>query len=358
MKILFEAPFNSLSFGNVSYNILRELRKKNIEVGIFPVGEVDIKAFEPKPEFVKFLQEGINRRFDFLREDIPALRVWHINGAENRKNPNQYLYTFYECNQPTYFEKSIVESQKRTIFSSSYAKNLFEKEGSQKSSYAPLGFDPDLVTSSERYVDHVVHFGLMGKFEKRKNTAKILKAWAKKYGNDNKYLLTCCVGNPFFKPEQMEACISQALEGKRYTNINFLPRLSLNSEVNEFLNAIDVDLTGLSGGEGWNLPAFNATALGKWSIVLNETSHKDWANENNAILVESSGEFDSDDKAFFQKGAPFNQGTFFDWNEDVVISKMEIAESKARNINQEGRKLATEFSYERTVDSILNQIEK
>jgi hypothetical protein len=29
-------------------------------------------------------------------------------------------------------------------------------------------------------------------------------------------------------------------------------------EMNEFLNAIDVDLTGMSGGEGWNLPAFNA----------------------------------------------------------------------------------------------------
>ena len=84
----------------------------------------------------------------------------------------------------------------------------------------------------------------------------------------------------------MNQAVSQALEGKRYGNINFLPYLKTNSEVNDFLNAIDIDLSGLSGGEGWNLPSFNATALGKWSIVLNATSHTDWATQSNSILVE------------------------------------------------------------------------
>ena len=66
----------------------------------------------------------------------------------------------------------------------------------------------------------------------------------------------------------MKSVISNALRGKHYKNINFLPHLEKNAEVNELLNAIDIDLTGLSGGEGWNLPAFNATCLGKWSVVL------------------------------------------------------------------------------------------
>ena len=77
----------------------------------------------------------------------------------------------------------------------------------------------------------------------------------------------------------MNQIIAQALEGKTYGNINFLPRLGTNSEVNEMLNSIDIDLSGLSGAEGWNLPAFNSTCLGKWSMVLNCTSHKDWAND-------------------------------------------------------------------------------
>ena len=196
----------------------------------------------------------------------------------------------------------------------------------------------------------------MGKFEQRKHTARIIQAWLKKYGNDNKYQLTCCVTNPFFKPEVMQRVLQQTLQGERYTNVNFLPRLEKNSEVNELLNAIDIDLTGLSGGEGWNLPAFNATCLGKWSLVLNETSHKDWATESNSILVESSGKFDCYDDAFFKKGVSFNQGEFYNWEEEAVISAMEKAESKSGQINTEGRKLSEKMTYSNTVDTIFSYI--
>jgi hypothetical protein len=104
-----------------------------------------------------------------------------------------------------------------------------------------------------------IHFGLMGKFEKRKHTEKIIKTWIKKYGNNYNYQLTCCINNPFFKKEQMESLINNLLGGTRYGNINFLPFLPHNSQVNDFINSIDIDLGGMSGAEGWNLPSFNAT---------------------------------------------------------------------------------------------------
>ena len=49
--------------------------------------------------------------------------------------------------------------------------------------------------------ENVVHFGIMGKFEKRKHTEKIIKLWLSKYGNDNNYQLSVCCTNPFFKEE-------------------------------------------------------------------------------------------------------------------------------------------------------------
>jgi hypothetical protein len=115
-------------------------------------------------------------------------------------------------------------------------------------------------------------------------------------------------------------------------------------------------LTGLSGGEGWNLPAFNATCLGKWSIVLNATSHKDWANENNSILVEPTGEIECHDQVFFQKGSDFNQGVFYDWEEDAIFNAMENAEKKVGQINAEGQKLAANLTYSNTTDKILSSI--
>ena len=356
MKLLVEAPLNTLSFGNVSFNILRELYKKNVDVGLFPIGNVDVSAFEIDKEFSDWLQQCINNRYNFVSKDVKAFKLWHLSGSENRKNPNQNLFTFYECSQPTDLEKIICKAQDKTFFSSRYAQEQFTLNGCDNAYYIPIGFDESFKANGKKYLEGVIHFGLMGKFEKRKHTAKIIKLWLNKYGNDNRFQLTCCVTNPFFKPEQMESVINNLLEGKRYSNINFLPYLKTNMEVNEFLNAIDIDLTGLSGGEGWNLPAFNATALGKWSIVLNATSHKDWANNNNSILIEPNGEIDVEDGVFFKKGDIFNQGVFYTWSDEDFLNATEKACSKVGILNTEGQKLRSEMSYKNTVDSILSSI--
>lgn len=352
MKILVDAPLNSLSLGNVSVNIIKELNKKGHEVGIWPMNEsnVDLSAYSFTDEEKSWFQDGINKRLDFLSPDIPSIKVWHLNGSENRKNPNQYLYTFYECSDPTEVERKLCDAQNKTFFSSSYAAEKFGAE------FAPLGFDRDFFRTEKTYLNDVIHFGLMGKFENRKHTAKIIRTWIQKYGNNSKYQLTCCVTNPFFNEDEMAHLINNALGGERYNNVNFLPYLKTNNEVNEFLNAIDIDLTGLSGGEGWNLPSFNSTCLGKWSIVLNETSHKDWATSDNSILVESSSQVDCHDGKFFVTGGNFNQGHFYDWDVDEVVYAMEKAESKVGQINTEGQKLADKFTYSNTVDSILSHI--
>jgi hypothetical protein len=122
------------------------------------------------------------------------------------------------------------------------------------------------------------------------------------------------------------------------------------------MNAIDIDLTGLSGAEGWNLPSFNATCLGKWSVVLNATSHKDWANSQNSILVYPSRKIPVYDNFFFSKGSEYNQGEIFDWNEDEVISAMQIAASKHGSVNIEGLNLSKEMTYKNTADKILSSI--
>jgi len=358
MKVLVEAALNNLSFGNVSVNILKQLYKKNIEIGLFPISDINIDAFSLDQDFKKYIEDAVNSRYKFLSEDIPSLKLWHINGADNRKNKNQFLYTFYECNQPTEIETAIVANQEKTIFSSTYARDHFLNKGLENCEAIPLGLDDTFKVTDKTYMQDCVHFGLMGKYENRKHTQKIIQTWLKKYGNNNKYLLTCCINNPFFQPEQMKGLINQTLQGKHYNNINFLPHLATNSEVNEYLNSIDIDLGGLSGGEGWNLPSFNATCLGKWSIVLNSTSHKDWATKENSILIEPSGEIAVSDGVFFNQNQPFNQGTFYSWTEEEAISAMELAESKVGQVNTEGVKMGDKMTYEKTVDSILSLVFK
>tara|TARA_Y100000114_G_scaffold48776_1_gene44406 strand:- start:193 stop:1281 length:1089 start_codon:yes stop_codon:yes gene_type:complete len=360
MEINVECPLNSLSFGNVSYNILRQLWRKGININWFPIsGNADASVFDKiDNEFSEWLKNSANNASKKVKENTPAFKLWHLNGSQTRIGSKQLLYTFYELDQPTEEEINLAKLQTKVCFSSNYAADKF-KEFGLDAGVIPAGFDEDFHKTNKQYLSpDVVHFGLMGKFEKRKHTEKIIKLWLSKYGNNNKYQLSVCVTNPFFKQEEMQNILSNCLDGKRYTNINFIPFLKTNSEVNDFLNAIDIDLTGLSGAEGWNLPAFNATCLGKWSIVLNATSHKDWANDTNSILVKPNGKEESYDGKFFIKNQPYNQGNIYTWDSDTVTHAMEIAVSKKGQNNNEGEKLKDQFSYSRSVDLLLESLKE
>ena len=162
--------------------------------------------------------------------------------------------------------------------------------------------------------------------------------------------------NPFFNEEQKNQAIHAALGGARWSNINFLPHLTTNSEVNELINSLDIDISGLSNGEGWNLPAFNATALGKWSVVSNCSSHKDWATNENSILVEPSGKQSCYDNFFFREGEQFNQGQYYQLNGDLILDGFERAEKKVGQVNRHGLKLQDKFTYSKSVDTILEKI--
>ena len=354
-KIIYKGAANSLSFGNVSINLLREIYKKEISVAFFPFGDnLDFNAFDKlDKDFKDWVFSSAQNRFHILDKDDVTLCQWHINGSESRVGRKQVLFTFYEVDQPTSIEKSIVDLQDECIFSSSHAYNCFKSLGSSNVHHIPIGFDEDFTESDEDYLPEKIHFGLMGKFEKRKNTAQIIKNWAKKYGNNFKYQLSCCINNPFFPEDQMNRIIAQTLEGKHYGNINFIPHLKTNSEVNEFINAIDIDLTGLSGAEGWNIPSFNSTALGKWSIVMNHTSHQDWANSENSILVEPEVKVEIFDGTFFKKGDAFNQGSMNQVSDETMIEAFEKSESLAKTKNKQGLKLQKQFTYEKTLNKIM-----
>ena len=359
MQVIVEAPLNPLSFGNVTLNILRQFWRRDIDVMLFPIGgNVDLKSFDKlDPNFLKWIEFSCSHSNFKISKEIPSLKLWHLNGSQSRVSAKQLLYTFYELDEPTATEINLAKHQDKVIFSSKYSSDQFKLEGVNCDNI-PIGFDEDFVETDKQYLDpNIVHFGLMGKFEKRKHTEKIIKLWLSKYGNNNNYQLSVCVTNPFFQKDEMTAIISNMMEGKRYTNINFLPYLEKNSEVNELLNSIDIDLTGLSGAEGWNLPSFNATALGKWSLVLNETAHKDWATSENSILIESSGKDPCYDGKFFLQDQPFNQGNIFTWDSDIVSQAMDKAVSKKGQINTEGQKLKSEFSYEKTADRLLTELE-
>ena len=355
MRLLVNAPINALSFGNVSVNILRELFKKNIDLTFFPIGDkAEMDAYDKiEPDFVKYLQEATNNRYSKISKDIPSLKLWHIFGSETRHSKNQSLFTFHEVSEVTNIEKNLLKLQDNIFVSSNYTKNIFNLNGLDNVTHVPLGFDNDFQITNKTYLQDKIHFGILGKFENRKNTARIIKSWLKLFGNKPEYQLSCAITNPFLDKARFQNELLKVLEGKNYNNLNFVPYMQTNSEVNDYLNSIDIDLGGLSGAEGWNLPSFNATALGKWSVVINATAHKDWATKDNSILIEPSSLKDCYDDVFFKKGQSFNQGQFFDISDQEMDDAILKSLSYAKTPNPEGLKLQKQFTYEKTVETIL-----
>ena len=360
MKIQLNSPINNLSLGNVSFNFARELVKDKSLSCFFPEKDaLDFSAFdEADDEIKKEILISAQNRLKKFNENDPTLKIWHINGSESSFGANRYLYTFYEVDEPTIEEINLVKNHKAVFFSSSEACQIFKDRGLDNVYYIPLGFDEDILKAQcHNKLKDVVHFGLIGKLERRKNTQQIIKLWLKKYGNNPKYQLTCLIDNPFFRKEIFEKIINETLGGKHWNNINFLPRLEKNSEVNCLMKAIDIDLSGCNFNEGWNLPSFNSACLGNICVVGDGMAHKDWAEGENIVKISPETKEECYDGVFFQKGSPFNQGKFYRVGDESIIKSFQEAEEKLKTYNKEIREdLIDKFSYKNSLVKIKEVI--
>lgn len=358
-------PINSVSYGSSSIAIIREIYKRGLSPCVFPIsGQFDLSAQKDDPDFTLWLQACINKSYKVHKRDSTSFKLWHLNQALDGFSKDQILYFFHETDTVTDEEINVVNNQKLCFVSSKYTKEVFEEYGAKNIVYSPLGFDShNFYRTNKAYLNsEVITFCLLGKFEKRKATERILKLWVKKFGNDRRYQLNCLVYNCFLgrTPEEIsnnnQVLINQALEGKRIWNINFFPWLQTNAEVNDLLNASDINLTGLSLLEGFNLPLFNSLCLGKWAVVLNQHVHRDYCNEKNSFLVPASSKVPASDGLFFHPGQRWNQGNWFNFEDDAAIATMELSLSKAKERNVEGEILKENFTYQKVVDDVLKNI--
>jgi hypothetical protein len=360
-KLNLSIPLNALSLGQVSFNILRELYRRKVQCCIFPKGPFDVSAYKIDPQFGAWIQQAVNNRFRKVDRTIPTLSVWHINDSQFKPSDRQYLFTFHETDSPTEHEVNIVNQQDHTFFSSTWSVDNFKTYGAQNVSFIPLGLDEDIVPLPRQISNDITHWILTGKIEQRKNTQLVIETWLKRYAKNPKHNLTLCITNPFFDENNHHAFYNNVFKCRNWMeekpfNVNVLPRLKTNDQMNQLYNSADIDLSGFSSSEGWNLGAFATTALGKCAIVTDATAHKDWATKENSILVEAKDVKPVYDNIFFKQGEPFSQGNVYSFTEEQLTSALITAEKLAKTPNPAGLELATKFTYKRTVDEILAKI--
>ena len=75
-NIIYKGAINALSFGNVSYNLLREMYREQIQVSFFPIGEnLNFESFDKIDEdFKKWIISKWIRK-----QDIKASNTFFIS---------------------------------------------------------------------------------------------------------------------------------------------------------------------------------------------------------------------------------------------------------------------------------------
>lgn len=356
-KFNIEVPVNPVSFGQIGYGVLVELFDRGLRPNIFIHGTPDLKSFIIKPGFVEWLQECTGKAETEFSVDYPTISLWHIQGSHKRLSKKNVLWTAHECDRVTETEVNILKNYDKVLTTSNYSKEIFSKVLNNVD-WCPNFFDSLHFYNTNRTYrnSNVITFGLYGKLEHRKHTTNIMIAWANTFANNSNYRLNCLIYNPFLPNEVQGNIINSVFQGRMPSNINILPFQESNIEYNEALNNADVDITGLSGAEGWNLPVFHSLCLGKQAVVLNEHAHRDFANSNNSFLVNSTKKIPIYDNQFFKRGANFNQGEMFAWDIQEAQQAMLNAANVAKQVNEEGKKLQQEYTVSRTVDKLLSEI--
>ncbi len=360
MAIPLELVVNPLSFGQVSTSLLRELYNRKQECLLHVTqNQFDLSSQEKDEDFEDWLRFS---RTNFLQKhdrNNRIFKLWHLNGGMESQSKEQVLLSFYELDEPTTEEVNIVKNNHKVLFTSEETVKTFRDAGCENVYYIPLGFDHQNFKEINKnyYQDDRIVFTVTGKFEKRKNHEKIVKAWLKRFGNDENYALHCACWNPFLSKEQNNAVMASLMGGQKYFNVVLTAFMQTNKQYNDFLNSSHIIL-GMSGGEGWGLPEFQSVAMGKHSVILDCSGYKGWATAENSVLVKPSDKIPVYDDVFFQKGAPFNQGNIYDFHEEAFIAGCEeaIERVKSNKVNEEGRKLKEKFTYPKMLDNILEHL--
>lgn len=356
--INFSTPINNLSFGHVGICILNAAYNAGIDANVFPTGNPDVSAYSYDSRFLSWLGNSIQRAKKEYSAADETFKLWHLNGSETQIGANQNLITFHELSKLTETETNIAKQQKSVFVTSRYTEDVFRAAGVNNVKYLPLGFDSthfkNIEGARSYNKDGNIVFGLFGKWEKRKHTEEVIRAWVEKYGGKQGFKLNLNVFNPFFSPEQNQQLLGKAVGGKPVWNINPHPYLKTLNELNYCLNACDI-VIDMSGGEGFSIPSFSATALGKHAVLSNFSSLKDWGPQAGGIMVPTVGMEDAADGVFFHKGGEFNQGEIAKFNKAGFYDACDEAIMRAKlGPNTLGMGLKTAWTWDKTVKTLVD----
>ena len=113
MNFAVNFPINSVSFGQVSTLILKELYKRNMNPCIFPIGDTDLSVQAEDKGFSEWLEANIKKSVKEHKRENPTFKLWHLNGSLESLSEKQVLLSFHELDSVTDEEKNVAQNQSK-----------------------------------------------------------------------------------------------------------------------------------------------------------------------------------------------------------------------------------------------------
>jgi glycosyltransferase involved in cell wall biosynthesis len=370
------APVNSLGYGVVSLNLLKALFKENVNVALWPIGQIEIHE-----EDREVVQTAINNS-KLFNPEAPSLRIFHQFDMGPRIGHGPALgYCFFESDVLNEVEIHNLCSLDKILVPSEWAKEVVSKnilnnnKHSENHWYKQEVFDsifvvPAGVDNSIFYHDPEIQneiaaststkFLNIGKWEIRKGHDVLLEAFNAAFSEDDDVLLLMTNYNPFISEQENHNWARLYKNSKLGDKIHIFPRMNSQEKVSALMQSVDCGVFP-SRAEGWNLELLEMMACGKPVITTSYSGHTEFTNRENAFLIEPEEFEPAYDGVFF-----FGDGQwikFTDGNFNELVKYMQTIHSNKKSqgslINIPGIETAAKFSWQnsaRRLISILSEV--
>jgi len=346
------APINTVSYGIVSLNILKEL-SNIIDVSLWPIGEPQVTN-QTDWDYVQRACENA-RSYD---PNAPCIRIWHqFDLAQFVGRGTHVGFPIFELDKFSKLERHHLKSVDKIFVCSNWAKEVINNDIGEayasKTNVIQLGVDTKLFSPTPLVKKKNYVFFNCGKWEIRKGHDILSEAFNRAFSTEDNVELWLMTENLFCSKEENAAWQSRYINTPMYSagKIKFIPRVNTHEEVYKIMTQTDCGIFP-SRAEGWNLEALEMMSIGRPVVITNYSAHTQYCNNKNSFLIPvHQTELAYDDKWFF------GQGSWGVVKSKDVAESMKLAYSAGVSFSQHGVDTANIFTWKNTAKEIINVLE-
>lgn len=362
MQVSLIGPINTVSYGYVTVNFLKELSNIGCQVSLFPMNP---QSMTPEPKYQDMVKRAMlsAKSFNF---EAPCIRIWHQFDMSQFAGKGERIgYPIFELDKFNQLESHHMSNVDRSFVCSEWAKRVMienTKLTEDKVHVVPLGVDHDVFFPAEttRHDQNKTVFFNCGKWEVRKGHDVLIDAFRQAFEEDDNVELWMMNHNVFYTDEENQEWIRHYCDGKLGDKVKIIPRLESQDDIAKIMNGIDCGVF-ISRAEGWNLELLECMAVGKHVIATNNTGHTEFCNEHNSMLVETPDLEEAYDGKWFH-----GQGNWHSLGSKQVGEIAEymrhvhkLKQSNDLGLNQHGLDTARKFTWKnatKTMCDVLHSI--